>query len=291
MPQNFQPYTGLHGVETEPLVRPFSAERAEAEWMFDWLNGAPEPAKSLLGTSAIRLGGGVVTSMKNDPVSYWSKALGFDRAIDASTIGAIVDFYRLSGTASATIQIAPDLLPPNWQVICREFGLTAGPSWVKLAGSSDVAVELPTDLRVDAVGPNDLTAWADVVFRGFGMPAGHLSSIAAASAGRGAIQAFGVWHNSTLVAGASLAIVDGVGALLGAATLPEYRGRGAQSALIAVRAQSARRAGVDRVVAETGVPTTEGANPSLNNLLRAGLVPLYERANWQWTNPDLTTSP
>jgi len=281
-----QPYNGFHGLEPQPREHDYLTERVEAEWFFDWIDGAPEPAKSVLATSATRIsGGGIATSMANDPVSYWSKALGFERPVTRQTIAEIVDFYLASGTPSATIQIAPDLVPADWADICAEYSLVTDSSWVKLSGSSDIRLDLPVGVRVGLVGPGDLDEWADVVFRGFGMPTDLLPSIAAESARRGAIQPFAAWVGSTLVAGASLAVVDGVGALLGAATLAEYRGRGAQSALIEVRAQSARSQGVTRLVAETGRPTVGGANPSLNNLMRAGLEPVYDRPNWQWSNP------
>jgi ribosomal protein S18 acetylase RimI-like enzyme len=286
MSSNLPPYTGLHGLEPQPREHDYLTERVEAEWFFEWIDGTPEPAKSVLATSATRLGGGgIATSMANDPVSYWSKALGFERPVTRETIAEIVDFYLASGTPSATIQIAPDLVPADWDQICAEFGLSTDHSWVKLAGSSDIRLDLPVGVRVGVVGPDDVDEWANVVFRGFQMPTDHLPSIAVESALRGAIQPFAAWVGSTLVAGASLAVVDGIGALLGAATLSEYRGRGAQRALIGIRAQSARSQGVDRLVAEAVRPGVERGNPSLNNLQLAGLRPVYERANWQWTNP------
>jgi GNAT superfamily N-acetyltransferase len=267
----------------------FAAERAEAEWFFDWVDGAPEPARTVLATKTARLrGGGVVTSMANDPVAYWSKSLGFERPVDRSTIAGIVDFYLTNGTPSAAIQIAPALLPADWSSICAEFGLSRGSTWVKLSGSKDIPLELSDGLNVGVVAAGDLEEWAEVVFRGFGMPPAPLSSIAVESARRGMIRPFGVWVGTSLIAGASLAIVDGVGALLGAATLAEYRGRGAQTALIAIRAQAARRAGAKRLIAETGRPAVAGGNSSLNNLTRSGFEPLYERVNWEWTNPTLT---
>ena len=265
----------------------FIAERVEAAWFFDWLHGAPEPARSVLATSATRLrGGGIATSMVNDPVAYWSKALGFERPVSRTTIEEVVGFYNANGTPSATIQIAPGLLPSDWLTICDEFGLTEGSTWIKLSGSTEVPSALAAGLRVAPVAAADLDEWAETVFRGFGMPIEHLPSLAAESARRGAVRPFGVWNDTKMIAGASLAVVDGVGTLLGAATLEGYRGRGAQTALIAIRAEYARRAGVTRLVAETGRPGTAGANPSLNNLVSAGLVPAYERVNWEWTNPD-----
>jgi len=70
--------------------------------------------------------------------------------------------------------------------------------------------------------------------------------------------------------------------MFGAATLPEGRGRGAQSALLTVRARAARAAGCRWLVAETGAEGPSGHNTSLRNMLRAGFEPLYDRITWVW---------
>jgi GNAT superfamily N-acetyltransferase len=68
----------------------------------------------------------------------------------------------------------------------------------------------------------------------------------------------------------------------GTATLPSHRGRGAQSALLAARAEAAVAAGVEWFIVETGKPAPGRSNTSLNNLFRAGFTPLYDRRNWIW---------
>jgi hypothetical protein len=50
------------------------------------------------------------------------------------------------------------------------------------------------------------------------------------------------------------------------------------------------RAGCRWLVAETGKPAGGASNSSLNNMLRAGMRPLYMRENWIW-RPDSTDRP
>ena len=50
----------------------------------------------------------------------------------------------------------------------------------------------------------------------------------------------------------------------------------------AARGKHAVAAGCRWLVAETGEPAEGAANPSLNNLVRAGLQPRYARQNWVW---------
>jgi GNAT superfamily N-acetyltransferase len=70
--------------------------------------------------------------------------------------------------------------------------------------------------------------------------------------------------------------------MYGGATLPEYRGRGAQSALLTARARAAKAAGCRWLVADTGAEGPGDRNTSLRNMLRVGFEPLYERVTWLW---------
>ena len=80
-----------------------------------------------------------------------------------------------------------------------------------------------------------------------------------------------------------LAVAEtGAVALFGAATLPEARHRGAQSALMAARMAEARDRGLRFASAETWAETTEHPNPSQHNMVSAGLTEVHRRSNWVW---------
>ena len=75
--------------------------------------------------------------------------------------------------------------------------------------------------------------------------------------------------------------VDGDQAWLGlGATLPQARGRGAQSALLAERIRLAAAAGATTVTTETGVRQEGRPERSYRNILRAGFEEVFERPNW-----------
>lgn len=74
---------------------------------------------------------------------------------------------------------------------------------------------------------------------------------------------------------ATLHTADGVGCLESACTLPEFRGRGAQSALIRRRIADAAAAGCDLIVSQTGNGTV-----SQNNMERCGLRIAYSKAEF-----------
>ena len=65
-----------------------------------------------------------------------------------------------------------------------------------------------------------------------------------------------------------------------AATLPEHRGKGAQSALLAERIGRAAELGCDVVVTETGEQRDDRPSNSYRNILRAGFSEVAVIANW-----------
>jgi len=76
-----------------------------------------------------------------------------------------------------------------------------------------------------------------------------------------------------LAGGASLRLQDGVAQLSGAATLPEHRRQGVQSALLRHRLAEATRRGCD-----VAVVTTQPGSKSQENAQKAGFSLLYVRA-------------
>jgi ribosomal protein S18 acetylase RimI-like enzyme len=226
-----------------------------------------------------------VLALADDPTDYWSKALGFGvtEPVTRELMTEVVRFYELSGARLATVQLAPAALPEDWAEIAADLGLEQRASWVKLQRDLAVPGELPevrTDLRIAPVAEDQLAEWARVLFSGFGMPADY--DVMALSVDPAVFRRFAAWDGDRIVAAASLVVDGDAAGMFGAATLPEHRGRGAQSGLLAARLRAAAEAGVRWVSAETGVETPGSRNPSLHNLRRAGLADLYERPNWLW---------
>lgn len=279
------------GMTTFPPELTAWAETAEAELYYACEAGAPTRTKSALGIAGARMGGGVVLSMREDPINFWSKALGFGvtEPVTAGLMNGIVAFYQALGTPSAILQIAPAALPPDWPSIAADLGLRGGSEWLKLAAPLDrVRATGTTPLRVAKVGPEDAEQWADTVTRGFEMPQDVFAPMFAAYVENPVFTLFAAWDGDEIVAGASLFVHGPIASLNTASTLPSHRKLGAQSALIAARMAAAYDAGCTWVIAETGKPQPGTVNRSLANLERAGLRTLYARENWRWTNPDIS---
>jgi GNAT superfamily N-acetyltransferase len=272
---------------TIPPAPPAVLELTEAEAMFQVQAAAPAHVRALLGMDATRIGGAVVTAMREDPTRYWSKVigLGFEQPITTGLIGEVCDFYRSRDTFFATFQPAPGVLPPDWADICAAYGITAGSSWVKLAHSLTGIRPAETDLRIERVGAEHAAEWGSLLVRGFGMPEEGLASMSAGIVTHPGFVPYAAWDGDRMVAVGDYFVHGDAAEGFGAATLPEYRGRGAQSAILARALGDAAAAGCRYFVAETGSEAPGEHNPSLHNMLRAGFQVCYERRNWVWQAP------
>jgi GNAT superfamily N-acetyltransferase len=259
-------------------------ELSEAEAVWGYEQVAPPEVQESLGMASQRIGGGVVLSVRNDVTNYWSKALGFGFAepVTAELVAEITAFYRDQGTKLATLQLAPAVLPVDWDAICKAEGLTPGGTWVKLARLAGLVESPRTDMRVGIAGSADAEEWWSVLLQGFGMAELGLDRMAEGLLERPGWTAYGAWDGDQMVAAAALLITGQVAEFAGAATLPSHRGKGAQPALLAARARQAAAEGVKWLSAETGKPAKGKQNPSLNNLLRTGFEIRYERQSWIW---------
>ncbi|MGW4466116.1 GNAT family N-acetyltransferase [Micromonospora sp. NPDC004704] len=263
-----------------------------AELNFQYVEIMSERGRTELGLTGARIGGGAALAMRNDPTDGgWNKTigLGFTEPVSAKLIGEVVDFHREHGSPSAQIQLAPEVLPPDWDDIRAAYGLTAGDATVKLVGDVDDFKPGTTDLRVGRVGVEDAEEWASMLEEVFGLPEQFNSSLVAA-VGRPDFLTFAAWDGDTMVAGAGLFLYGEFASLHNGATRESHRNRGAQSALLTARAQAAVEAGVRWLFSDTGKPAEGESNPSLNNMIRSGLTPMYNNQSWIWRPEGNTTA-
>ncbi|MFI6040220.1 GNAT family N-acetyltransferase [Nocardia sp. NPDC051321] len=138
---------------------------------------------------------------------------------------------------------------------------------------------------ISAVAPDEFDTWLNVVADAFAAPdtqgvASHeefpraaldnsIRDIASATGFSGSLARI----DGVPVGGASLRLADGVAQLCGAATLPAFRRRGVQAALLSARLAAAASAGCDLAVV-----TTLPGSQSQQNVQKLGFQLLYARA-------------
>ena len=128
----------------------------------------------------------------------------------------------------------------------------------------------------------DPELFSDVLLRGHGVPEGARVRDRASVARWAEIEGWRLYLgrlDGAPSGAALLAIDDDVGYLANASTLPELRGRGVQSALVAARIADARAAGCEWIASQAAF-----GSASMRNLQRAGLQVAYTKAVWRFSD-------
>ena len=220
---------------------------------------SPADGCEFLGGALIAMGRG----------RYVNRAIGVSmNELSASDVEAIEQFF-------VDREVAPSLELSTWApapTIAALARRNFTPNWFRSVfaiSPRSLDVTQSADLRIDRVGEEDVELWLDVFARGFG--ADHQDTraisdeIARASYASQGSQTF-IAHLGALTVGCgAVQIVDGVAWLGGAATIPGFRGRGVQSALVAHRLRVATDLGC-----ELGAATAYSGGASARNLSRLG---------------------
>ena len=267
------------------------AEQTEIRAYADFVTGAPTPVQESLGIGALCVGSALALTIRADPSRFFNRAGGFGTGepVTAEILAQVCDFYREQGVPQGAFMIAPPLLPPDWASIAGQLNLAEGGRFVKLGCDAETALSaadgiaaLDPGLRVGLVKSHQAHEWATVMMTTFGFTTPDMIDMAASGVGKPNWRQYAVWDGERIIAVGSIFANRECADMFGGATLPGWRGRGAQSALLTARARAARAAGCRWLVAETGAEDPGDHNTSLHNMRRAGFEPLYERTTWLW---------
>jgi GNAT superfamily N-acetyltransferase len=271
-------------------VPPGVAELTEIMAYTDFATSAPASVQESLGLATLHAGPIRALAIREDPSHFFNRAggLGTEHPVTVDDLTQVGDFYRAQGVTQGSLMIAPHLLPPDWTTTASKLGLTEGSRFVKLGRDLEAApaIEghpaLDPGWRVGVVDAQQGHEWATVMQTTFGFTAPNMIEMAASFVGRANWRQYAIWEGERIVAVGSVFLNGECAHMFAGATAPDSRGRGAQSALLAVRLEAAAAAGCRWIVAETGAEGPGEHNPSLQNMLRAGFEPMYERTHWQW---------
>jgi ribosomal protein S18 acetylase RimI-like enzyme len=193
---------------------------------------------------------------------------------DAEHVGEIAAFYRDRGVRG-WLELAP---AARFEALAASLALAGGAQIGFHAVLSGPAISGERgDIQVERASNPEL--FADVLLRGHGVPEGarvrDRSSVGRWSEIEGWRLYLALVDGSPAGA-AMLTLDDDVGYLANASTLPAFRRRGVQGALIAARIADARAAGCEAVCSQA-----EFGSASQRNLERAGLSVAYTKAVWR----------
>jgi GNAT superfamily N-acetyltransferase len=177
------------------------------------------------------------------------------------------------------VSVDPEAGPRALGGWLRARGLEPGWGWMLFRRGVEPLPPARTSLTLrEASTPDDLASFGHVVATSYGLPAA-----AAGVAARAGERGWSCWlalEGDEAVSAGGLFVAEGAGYLGFAGTLEEHRGKGAQGALLAARAERAAELGCDVLLTETGEQVPERPSNSYRNLLRAGFAEVEVTANW-----------
>ena len=247
-------------------------ERVEVEGNADLFAAAPADVRSELGLRVARIGGGVATASSAIPGRMLNHVLGLglNEPAGAEVLDEVRRFY-----ADA---------PPGWVIaapphadVVRE-GWEPDYAWVKFRRGVEPAPLAETTLDVRVAGADDGAAFGRIAAGVFGLAdaaAGWLGALP----GRERWICMLAWDGDAPAATGAVFLDEGAAWLGFGATLPEFRRRGAQRALLAARISFALEAGCDVLATETGAQEVGRPDASFRNITWSGFEPAYVRDN------------
>lgn len=238
------------------------------------------------GVASLEVAGGrALCSFAGSPLNK-VLGLGLGSPVDDADLDAIEAFYDERGIP-VQIELCPLAVPGlSARLTTRGYQLQAFEN--QLVRSLDHADPFPAPgLRVTAASSPDADeTWLRIAAAGFSAPDGSgaaagplppdlLDNIRKVMGGfmHPDFERLLVWVDGEAAGVANAYVSDGVLAIAGTATLPAFRGRGVQTALIAARLDAARARG-----AELAVITTAPGSRSQENCAKHGFALGYARA-------------
>lgn len=252
-------------------------ERIELSAVLDFFAAAPPDVAHAFDLAVLDLGDAAAFSIGAHP-----KMLLFNRVLGLQGQAALPDIERWFGSRGCTLAISIRL-GAELEDALHERGYRRARRFMKFRRGVEEPATRQTSLRIEQIHEGRAGEYGAVVAAVFGL-ASPLDRWFAALCTRAGWACFGAFDRDRLV-GTGAAHVAGTLAWLGAAgTLPDARGRGAQSAILAARIRAARDVGA-RVLATETVDRVDGvAGPSFRNVLRAGFEEGYVQG-W-WVRPE-----
>ncbi len=205
-----------------------------------------------LSTHTFGLGLGDMTEVDWAKIEDFYRERSSPTVHKVSTLAAAETFGRLSERGYRMINAANVLVQRLDRVVVREA----------------------TGVR--RAEPSDENAWVEAAVRGFGAPVEALEALSRGMFHNASMAHFLVETEGRIVATGSVGVHQGVALIAGGSTVPEFRGRGAQAALLAARLDYARSAGC-----ELAAMSCSPGSPSHRNGLRAGFEMVYSRLKWR----------
>lgn len=230
-------------------------------------------------SGGLEVGGGIAMRMPGAPASPMLNRIARLGISEPATEDELDAALAAMGGTATYVAVSPSARPSELAAWLSARGFEPGWGWMLFERGPEEPPSTETDLELVEVGPERAEDFGRIVAAGYGLPEATVPHVAAVAA----LREWTCWLalDGDEPAAAAGLWAHGRAAYLGlAATLPEHRGKGAQSALIAARIRRAGELGCETIVTETGEVRDGHASNSYRNILRFGFEERYVVPNW-----------
>lgn len=224
-------------------------------------------------------GGYAVFCGANSPITQ-AVGLGLDGAVSEAEFDKLEEFYR-SRNEPVRVETSPLADASLIELFGkRGYGVTEFTNVMARPTERDEKwPEPPPGVTVESAGLSQIDLWTLTVSQGFAehFPVTQeLMEVMRMFAQGPSAECYLGRVDGKVAGGATVAIRNGVAGLFGASTLPVFRNRGVQTALLHTRLRRAAEAGCDLAVSLARPGST-----SQRNIVRQGFVVLYTRVKFE----------
>ncbi len=229
--------------------------------------------------SCMQIGRGCAISLPSAP------AIGLNRIVGVSSLDELDAAYEWMREKSGRryLQLNADALGQSTRDWISQRGLVPeGNGWAKLRRAAPThPISYAGDVMTRRVRAEEAGIFGRMMCAGFGFPA-KLEPLWSSIVGKRGWSCFFAELDGTPISTGAMYMSDGWAWLGGGTTVPEFRGRGAQKALIAARLNDGASQGVQTFVVETAEPSAGAQNISNANLVAMGFEKLCTRMNYRF---------
>ncbi len=258
-------------------------ERSEAIYWGKLYEGCPG-----LKTAKMQIRGATALALPEIDLLAMNRVIGWGGTgkETAEDIMRMVAFYSQHECRRFFVQLSP--LAPRinrLRQLLQEHGFMYYNSWSKLwKPTASYNPSVSSFLKCKPIGLDQGATYGKIILESFNWSDQRLIPFLASAIGKPGYQHYLIYLEEKPIAAGAFHWYDQYGSMAFAATLPEYRGLGAQSLLIHARIKAAQRLGIHYLFSETAVHRPEKPSQSFQNLQKFGFDLAYERENWVFTH-------
>jgi hypothetical protein len=256
-------------------------EQIEHEALQAWFRAAAAIDEGTFRWTRVRQGDATCYASATEPSILVNRVLdlGSEYPPTCERLVHIRELYANAGIGRFFLHVIPERVGDDYADLLREAGYEKYRGWMKFRRGAGEAGAIKTDLEIRRIGPDYAAVFAAIVADAFDFGVDFRPAIAALANDDNWHLYMGFDGHVPACTGA-LYIKNGRAYLDFGATLPNFRRRGGQTAVLNTRIGAALEAGCTSIVTMTGEAVPGDEQHSYRNILRAGFEEAYLRENW-----------